>query len=254
MPTGINTQQQQSLSQFSVLGIPVHLTNNYGDWLKARLLANQGTHVVTLNPEMIMLCEQDPLLAGIIRQADLVVPDGAGVVLYLRWRGQKQQRCPGIELAEDILLQASKLGQSCQVFFYGGAPGVTDSAAQTWHQRASNLNITTSHGYLTPPEEQQLKRNLQAQQPQLILVGLGVPRQELWISQNRHLCPQAIWIGVGGSFDIWSGSKSRAPAWLRGLHLEWLYRLYQEPWRWRRMLVLPQFALRALGETGEVLQ
>jgi N-acetylglucosaminyldiphosphoundecaprenol N-acetyl-beta-D-mannosaminyltransferase len=76
-------------------------------------------------------------------------------------------------------------------------------------------------------------------------VGLGVPRQELWIAQHRYLCPQAIWIGVGGSFDIWSGTKNRAPAWLGKNNLEWLYRLYQEPWRWRRMLALPEFALKA---------
>ena len=77
-------------------------------------------------------------------------------------------------------------------------------------------------------------------------MGLGVPRQEYWIRQHRHLCPHAIWIGVGGSFDIWSGVKTRAPRWLRENHLEWLYRLYQEPWRWRRMLALPQFFLKAL--------
>ncbi|HEY9835334.1 MAG TPA: WecB/TagA/CpsF family glycosyltransferase, partial [Vampirovibrionales bacterium] len=72
--------------------------------------------------------------------------------------------------------------------------------------------------------------------------GLGVPRQEFWIRENRHLCPEAIWVGVGGSFDIWSGQKERAPVWLQRLQMEWAYRLYQEPWRWRRMLALPQFA------------
>ena len=79
-------------------------------------------------------------------------------------------------------------------------------------------------------------------------MGLGVPRQELWISENSHLCPQAIWIGVGGSFDIWSGIKNRAPSWLGNNNLEWLYRLYKEPWRWRRMLALPEFAVKACLE------
>ena len=83
-------------------------------------------------------------------------------------------------------------------------------------------------------------------QPKIIFVGLGVPRQEIWIREHRHLCPQATWIGVGGSFDIWAGVKLRAPGWLRDNNLEWLYRLYKEPWRWRRMLVLPQFAFKAL--------
>jgi N-acetylglucosaminyldiphosphoundecaprenol N-acetyl-beta-D-mannosaminyltransferase len=90
------------------------------------------------------------------------------------------------------------------------------------------------------------KDTLKDLQPRVIFVGLGVPRQELWIAQNRHLCPDSIWIGVGGSFDIWAGTKQRAPAWFCNNHLEWLYRLYQEPWRWRRMMALPQFAVKAL--------
>ncbi|MBD0344706.1 MAG: WecB/TagA/CpsF family glycosyltransferase, partial [Coleofasciculus sp. Co-bin14] len=102
------------------------------------------------------------------------------------------------------------------------------------------------HGYLSPEAEQELKDGLKQKQPRVIFVGLGVPRQEFWIAQNRHLCPEATWIGVGGSFDIWAGVKSRAPRWLGDNHLEWLYRLYQEPWRWRRMRALPQFALKAI--------
>ena len=93
----------------------------------------------------------------------------------------------------------------------------------------------------------QWQETLQQQQPQVIFVGLGVPRQELWIQKNRFLCPNSIWVGAGGSFDIWSGNKSRAPIWLRNMNLEWSYRLYQEPWRWRRMLALPKFFWRSLS-------
>lgn len=235
--------------QFSILGIPVHLLNNldnYAGWLRQRLQQGKGTHVVTINPEMIMLAQSNLNLTQIIQQADLVVPDGAGVVLYLRFKGKQQKRCPGIELAGSLIEQAGKLGDSCPVLFYGGSPGVAQTAAQCWCEQVPGLSVTTSHGYLTTEAEQELKQTIQTQQPKLILVGLGVPRQEVWISQNRHLAPDAVWIGVGGSFDIWSGVKSRAPEWLRDNHLEWLYRLYQEPWRWRRMLVLPQFALRVL--------
>ena len=239
----------QSLEKLSVLGIPVHLLENlenYTSWLRQRLAQGEGTHVVTINPEMIMLTEGDPSLAQIIQKAELVVPDGAGVVLYLRLKGKQQQRCPGIELAGSLIEQAGKLGETCPVLFYGGSPGVAASAAQWWCKQVPQLSVTTSHGYLTNVTEKELKQSIKTQQPKLILVGLGVPRQEYWISQNRHLAPNSIWIGVGGSFDIWSGGKSRAPVWLRNNHLEWLYRLYQEPWRWRRMLVLPQFALRVL--------
>ena len=234
--------------QFPVLGLPVHLLDDYDHWLGSRLQQRLGSHVVTLNSEMVMQAEGNEALTGIIRQAELVIPDGAGVILYLRLQGQRQQRCPGIELAESLLRQAGELEETCPVFFYGGAPGVAQNAAKVWQQQLPKLAIAgIEHGYLTPEAEQELKVTLKQQQPRLILVGLGVPRQELWIAQHRHLCPQAIWIGVGGSFDIWAGIKSRAPVWLRDNHLEWLYRLYQEPWRWRRMSALPQFALKAIG-------
>jgi N-acetylglucosaminyldiphosphoundecaprenol N-acetyl-beta-D-mannosaminyltransferase len=233
-------------TSFPVLDLPVHLLNNYTAWLKERIEQNQGTHVVTLNAEMAILAEQDASVAEIIRSADLVIPDGAGVVLYLKLRGQRQSRCPGIELSESLLTQLGQGGEGCPIVFYGGQPGVTERAAQMWRSKIPKISILPNHGYLSEAEQEQWRQTLKEQQPKLILVGLGVPRQEFWICQNRSLCPQATWIGVGGSFDIWSGGKTRAPRWLRENNLEWLYRLYQEPWRWRRMLVLPQFFWRSL--------
>lgn len=237
--------------QFTVLGLPVHLLNsldNYSHWLEKLLQQKLGSHVVTLNAEMAMEAQRNRGLASIIRQAELVIPDGAGVILYLRLQGERWRRTPGIELAQSLLHKAEQLGESCPVFFYGGAPGVALKAGRFWQQQLPQLAIAgINHGYLSPEAEQELQRTLKERQPKLILVGLGVPRQEFWIAQHRHLCPQAIWIGVGGSFDIWAGTKSRAPIWLRENNLEWLYRLYQEPQRWRRMMDLPKFALKAIG-------
>ncbi|MGH2415501.1 MAG: WecB/TagA/CpsF family glycosyltransferase [Microcystaceae cyanobacterium] len=232
--------------KFSVLNLPVHLLDDYTSWLMECLHQRTGVHVVTLNAEMVMLAEQNPAVADVIQEADLVIPDGAGIILYLRLRGQRQRRCPGIELAESLLKKAGQLGDSCPVCFYGGKPGITEAAAQEWRKIVPGISILTNHGYLSPEAEQAWQQTLQEKQPKIILIGLGVPRQEFWIRQNRFLCPEAIWIGVGGSFDIWSGLKERAPHWLRENHLEWLYRLYQEPWRWRRMLALPQFFWRSL--------
>jgi N-acetylglucosaminyldiphosphoundecaprenol N-acetyl-beta-D-mannosaminyltransferase len=231
----------------SVLGLPVHLMDDYISWLRSRLKQEIGTHVITLNAEMTMQAEQHTALAQAIQQAELVIPDGAGIVLYMLLQGKRIQRCPGIELAELLLDSIGQTPTPYPVFFYGGSPGVAAQAAENWQQRSPHLQIVgTEHGYLSATEVERLKQTLQEIQPKLILVGLGVPRQELWIAQNRYLCPQATWIGVGGSFDIWAGVKSRAPAWLGNNHLEWLYRLYQEPWRWRRMSALPKFAGKAL--------
>lgn len=238
----------RSRPQFSVLGLPVHILDDYAGWLIERLHQGLGSHVVTLNAEMAMQAEKNQALGDVIRSAELVIPDGSGVVLYLRMRGKPAKRYPGIELAESLLQEAGKLPDSEPIFFFGGAPGVTAKAAETWQQKVDRLSISAQHGYLSADEEKDFRENLKKMQPKLIFVGLGVPRQEFWIAENRHLCPQSIWVGVGGSFDIWAGTKDRAPAWFCDNHLEWLYRLYQEPWRWRRMLALPQFALKALGD------
>lgn len=232
------------LETLSVMGLPIHLGTHYEDWLLSRHREGLGTHVVTLNAEMAMQADQNPELKQILCNADLAIPDGAGIVLYFRAKGKHLKRCPGIELAESLL---ETLSPEQSVFFLGAAPGVAEQAAQNWQQRRPTLNIAgVQDGYFTASDEPALQETLTRLQPTVILVALGVPRQEFWIAQQRSLCPQTIWIGVGGSFDIWAGIKERAPAWLGDNHLEWLYRLYKEPWRWRRMLALPQFAVRAL--------
>ncbi|OIP78849.1 MAG: glycosyltransferase [Oscillatoriales cyanobacterium CG2_30_44_21] len=220
--------------------MPVHIQENYVDWLANRLQGGQGAHVVTLNAEMTMQARQNQELANVIHKADLVVPDGSGIVLYLRSQGEAINRCPGIELSERVVQVAAE--QQWQIFLLGGAPGVVDTVATKWQQQWLDIAIAgMHHGYFDETDEQRICEQLQSSNPKLILVGLGVPRQELWIQKYRYLCPNAVWIGVGGSFDIWSGKKNRAPKWLADNNLEWLYRLYQEPWRWRRMLSLPHF-------------
>ncbi|MEM8717908.1 MAG: WecB/TagA/CpsF family glycosyltransferase [Cyanobacteria bacterium P01_G01_bin.39] len=233
-------------STFPILDLHVHLLDNYTDWLVARLNQRIGTHVVTLNAEMSMMAQENEALSQAISTADLVIPDGAGIIVYMRLRGRQHQRCPGIELAASLIEYIGKSANANSLCFFGGSPGIAQQAALTWQQQFSNLTILTQDGYVSGDAETEWKQSLAAKQPEVILVGIGVPRQELWIRENRSLCPQAIWIGVGGSFDIWAGNKERAPQWLRNNNLEWSYRLYQEPWRWRRMLSLPKFLWRSL--------
>lgn len=241
----LTSEQPQSLP---ILGLAVDILPDYTQWLAARIAQKAGLHVVTLNAEMTMQAREDPELAQIIQEAGLVIPDGAGVVMHFRLRGRKINRCPGIEMAE-ALLQASEQ-EPWSFFFYGGAPGVTEQAAQKWQQQQPTINIVgKQHGFISGDEMDDFCQTLKQLQPQVIFVGLGVPRQEFWIAKHRHLCPQAIWVGVGGSFDIWAETKTRAPKWLCDNNLEWVYRLYQEPWRWRRMLALPQFAWCSLMDT-----
>ncbi|RMD68908.1 MAG: glycosyltransferase [Cyanobacteria bacterium J149] len=234
------------MKTFPVLGLPIHLSENYQDLLINRIENNVPTHVVTMNSEMAMMAQKNTDLATAINKADLVVPDGSGVIFYLKRRGQKQQRIAGIELAASLIEAIGKKGKDYPICFYGGAKGVSEKAAQAWKEKVTSAHIIHNHGYLSGQELDDWCETIKKVQPKLILVGLGVPRQELWIMNHRHLAPNAVWIGVGGSFDIWGGVKERAPEFFCNNHLEWLYRLYQEPSRWRRMLALPRFFIKAM--------
>jgi N-acetylglucosaminyldiphosphoundecaprenol N-acetyl-beta-D-mannosaminyltransferase len=237
------------LPQFKILGQPVHLTPDYIQWLVDRLERGIGSHVVTMNGEIIMQANQNTELGAIIRTAELVTPDGAGVIFALKLHGIQQTRCAGIELGEALLRLAATPEHYYPVFLYGGKPGIVDRAAQNWQTKLPNLKIVgIQNGYINTEEQAELDRQIADTQPKIILVALGVPRQEFWIRDRFHLCPNAIWVGVGGSFDVWSGTKKRAPEVFRKLNLEWLYRLAQEPTRWRRMIALPHFAILALRE------
>jgi N-acetylglucosaminyldiphosphoundecaprenol N-acetyl-beta-D-mannosaminyltransferase len=238
-----------TLSKHQILGQPVNLSINYWSWLVDRLDRGINTHVVTMNAEMVMQANQNPELAKILQQADLIAADGAGIVLALKFYGINQQRCAGIDLGAKLLQLAGERGAACPIAFYGGQPEVLAKAVAFWQHRLPELSIVAqADGYISESAQQELVAQIQQQQPKIILVALGIPRQEVWIANNRQICPQAIWIGIGGSFDVWSGTKKRAPKIFQKLNLEWLYRLGQEPSRWRRMLVLPQFMLLAAGE------
>jgi N-acetylglucosaminyldiphosphoundecaprenol N-acetyl-beta-D-mannosaminyltransferase len=238
-----------TLSKHQILGQPVNLSPDYWGWLVDRINRGINTHVVTMNAEMVMQANQSPELAKILQQADLIAADGAGIVMALKLHGIKQQRCAGIDLGARLLQLAGERGANCPVALYGGKPEVLPKAVAFWQRQLPGLSIVAqADGYINQAAQQDLLNQLQQQQPKIILVALGIPRQEVWIAQHRQICPQAIWVGVGGSFDVWSGTKKRAPVIFQKLNLEWLYRLAQEPTRWRRMLALPQFMLLAMAE------
>jgi N-acetylglucosaminyldiphosphoundecaprenol N-acetyl-beta-D-mannosaminyltransferase len=238
-----------TLPKFKILGQPVHLATDYVSWLIARLQQGIGTHVVTMNAEIVIQASHDLELADIIQHADLVTPDGSGIIMALRLYGIEQPRYAGIDLGEDLLRLAGKPEYDYPVFFYGGKPQIVQLAAQKWQTELPDLKIAgIEHGYLDAEQQAKLLHQIETTQPKIILVALGMPRQEIWIRANFHLCPHAIWIGVGGSFDVWSGVKNRAPQYIRNLDLEWMYRIAQEPSRWRRALALPRFAVLAILE------
>ena len=205
-----------------------------------------GGQIVTLNAEMTMAAKADPELGAAIAAAALVIPDGAGVVWALGLKGYRVRRSPGIELARDLLTHAASHGW--KVALVGASPAVMDQLSRRLLRELPGLKLVLSaHGYQPPEAWPGLEQQLLAARPELVLVALGVPRQETWI-QKLPGRRGGLWMGVGGSFDVWAGVKKRAPAWMGALQIEWLYRLFQEPSRWRRMLSLPAFAWAVLRQ------
>jgi N-acetylglucosaminyldiphosphoundecaprenol N-acetyl-beta-D-mannosaminyltransferase len=203
-----------------------------------------GGQIVTLNAEMTMAARADRGLGAALAAADLVIPDGAGVVWALGRQGFRVRRSPGIELARQLLEYAA--AHRWSVALVGASPEVMELLVDRLAAEIPGLNLAfTIHGYQAPDQWPGIEQELCQARPDLVLVALGVPRQETWI-QRLHQGQPGLWMGVGGSFDVWSGTKQRAPAWMGRLQIEWLYRLVQEPSRWRRMLALPAFAWAVL--------
>jgi N-acetylglucosaminyldiphosphoundecaprenol N-acetyl-beta-D-mannosaminyltransferase len=228
-----------------VLGVPVDVCP---DVLQAALDLHErgGGQIVTLNAEMTMAARADAALGRAIAAADLVIADGAGVVWALGRQGHRIRRSPGIELAWALLQQAARRGW--RVALVGASPAVMETLQATLRRQLPQLDLALClHGYQEAAAWPELEQQLLALQPDLVLVALGVPRQETWI-HSLAAQRRGLWMGVGGSFDVWAGTKKRAPLWMGRLHIEWLYRLVQEPSRWRRMLALPRFTWAVLRE------
>ena len=202
--------------------------------------------VLTLNPEMAMRAKDHPELAGCFEGRTLVVPDGIGIVLAGWCRGwPKVRRVPGIELLERLVAEAA--GRSWVIFLYGGEPGLAEQAAAVLRARYPDLIVGgTAQGYLSAEQEARLPERIGRSGARLVFAGLGVPRQELWLRANLEATGARLGMGVGGSFDVIAGRIPRAPAILRRLGLEWAYRVWREPRRWRRLLVLPGFLWHAV--------
>lgn len=236
-------------SRQKVLGYPVDVVDETQalERIEKSWAKNRGMHVVTLNAEMVIQAQKDSELDRIIRHAHLIVPDGAGAVWALRLDGHASYRVPGIELAHKALASAAR--HDLPVALIGGRKEVLEKLLQVLPSQHPGINIVASHdGFFDSNEEKEMVEEIAAKQARLILVAMGVPRQEFFIDRWQSQLSAAVVIGVGGSFDVWAGFTKRAPALFRKLHLEWFYRLCSEPWRAKRILsALPSFAIQVLS-------
>ena len=233
--------------KINVLGINFdNLTLEQAAEKGAEMLREDKFHyVVTPNPEFILSAEKDAAFRSILNGADLVIPDGIGVIYSARILGTPlPERVPGIEFAAKMLEQLNEMGG--RLFLLGAKPGVADKAGENILAQYPNIVLCgTQDGYLKDEEDVILK--VAAARPDLMFVCLGAPKQEKWMARWGQHSGAKLAIGLGGVLDVYAGNVERAPESWQKLGLEWAYRLKKEPQRFGRMARLPLVLVKSAG-------
>jgi N-acetylglucosaminyldiphosphoundecaprenol N-acetyl-beta-D-mannosaminyltransferase len=209
-----------------------------------------GKHmVVTANPEIMLEAKRNPQYQKILKQASLVVPDGFGLILasYLLGQPLTRGRVTGVDLTREIIKNSGEQGYT--VFLAGSTIDVLNKTTLYFKSNYKNINIVGKYSALTHPlhadkllgrqllvhESEELIRLINYANPDVLLLAFGHPKQEFWLAEHINELSIKIGIGVGGTFDYLSGTVRRAPIIFQVLGLEWLFRLINEPQRWRRI-------------------
>ena len=211
---------------------------------------DRRTRVSFLNAHVINVAASNAAYARVLQDMDRLYADGSGMALAARWAGSPlADNVNGTDLFPLLCAEAEKAG--VKLFLLGGKPGVADAAAKTVKAMGHNDVIAgTHHGYVNSPEDtQRVIAEINASGASILLVGMGVPMQDIWIVRNFDALQTSVVVAVGGLFDFFSGNVSRAPTFLRSHGCEWMWRLLQEPGRmWSRYLIgNVAFILRALA-------
>ncbi|MBK5251760.1 MAG: WecB/TagA/CpsF family glycosyltransferase [Peptostreptococcaceae bacterium] len=231
-----------------IFGVPIdnlnmeEAMNRFRELLKEDRMAS----IYTPNTEIIMLSEKDEYLKKALLDSQLNVPDGFGLVLAARLHGIGiKGKIAGIDLMEQILKYLNYTKKS--VYVLGAKPDILAGALSKIKEDYPGIVVKDSHhGYFDKEKEQEIIRKINESKPDVLFVALGAPRQEKWIHEHKHQLNARVAMGVGGSLDVMSGVAKRAPKFMVDMGLEWLYRLIKEPWRFKRMLVIPKFLLKVL--------
>ena len=212
-----------------------------------RLLHAEGTHyVVTPNPEIVEVCREDPAAMRAVNGADLVLPDGIGVIKGAAMLGTPlKEKTPGIEFAGHLMERMA--GKGLSLYLLGAKPGVAEQAAEKLAAQYPGLKIAGTHdGYFK--EDVPIVEAIAASGADCVFVCLGAPKQELWMRKNGPATGAHLLCGLGGSLDVFAGVVERAPKFWSDHGLEWFYRLCKEPRRIGRMMKLPLFLVHVKQE------
>lgn len=210
---------------------------------------DDGFHFIyTPNSEIVMSAYKNPEFCEVINAADMRTPDGIGLVYAAKILGTPlKERVAGFDLVMKLLEELPKLGKS--VYFFGGAPGVADEAKAKLEVMFPGINVCgTANGYFDAERETEIIEEINQKKPDLLLVCLGSPKQEIWINSHKNELSCHLAMGVGGTLDVIAGKVQRAPKIFIKFGLEWLYRLIKQPTRIGRMMALPRFLFTVIGK------
>ncbi|MEJ6348761.1 WecB/TagA/CpsF family glycosyltransferase [Holzapfeliella sp. He02] len=234
------------MSKVDVLGVKFdnYSEEEFRQKILAQFSEKKATFVVTANPEIVMEAREDQELLQMINEADFVTPDGIGVIKAANTlKTPLKERVTGYDLFEFLMKQANR--KEYRVYLVGATPEVITAVNQKVQLEYPHIRIVgLKDGYFKEPIEAVAEDIYQAQ-PDFVFAALGFPKQEQLLNLLKKLDLPAVMMGVGGSFDVFSGQIKRAPKFFQQLHLEWLYRAIKNPSRFKRLLIIPKF-LRAV--------
>jgi len=237
---------------FNIL-IPIDSKQNILEKIKKYLLRSRGFfHIISLNPENLILSRKNLEFNKVIKTAQIMIVDGVGVVIAGRILGIKiGERYPGVDLMKEVVTMAQQL--RLKVLLIGGKDNLALRLAQCYQRQFSEAKFFGCYGIKNiknpqPDEEKEIFSIVADYKPHIIFVAFGSPDQELWIDRHKNKFNNCLVMGVGGAFDFLSGEIVRAPQIMRNIGLEWLFRLSIQPWRIKRQRRLIQFLWLVLQE------
>jgi N-acetylglucosaminyldiphosphoundecaprenol N-acetyl-beta-D-mannosaminyltransferase len=242
------------LRSIKILGVRIHNCDEDGavraieSFLRSR--PERLHQVCTVNPEFVMEARRNPRFRRLLNSVDLATPDGVGIVAAARLLGTPiRGRATGVALVDRLAGISAQEGYS--LFLLGAGPGVAEEAAEALRGRYPQVRIAGTYaGSPAASDLPAVLERLRSADPDVLLVAYGAPRQDLWIEEHKRVLPSSIKVamGVGGVFNYLSGRAPLAPAVVRRIGLEWLYRLVTQPWRWKRILRVFAFGALAVRE------
>lgn len=245
---GTKTIRQKS-NRVSILGIPVDRLDfaSVLDLLDHFVQERVPRMIVTADASGIVTAQTDAEFRHILELADLVTPDSEGVLWAAKRKGEAiKERVSGVDLVDHLCAMSAQKGY--RVFFLGAAPGVAEIAADRMRLRHPGCHIVgTRHGYFPADSDEIVAHEIAEARPDILLVAMGIPRQEKFIYRTMKIIKAPVAIGVGGSLDVFSGKAKRAPRFVQKLKLEWLWRLLLNPKKISKAKALPVFVLKVLG-------